>query len=364
MSDRGEGPSSAMLQLVGGVTLLHPEEQVWEGMLRGFAVQQRSRLLCATTIGSRDGQLRRFAAWTNEYPWRWRAQDVEEWTTAAAAERHLAHSTVRGVHLSLRMFMEYVTDVRYEWPAECERRFGTHPVQICHEWNTVGHVADYEGRPTNRPLSRAELQVFFDAADERVVRIRGQGRKGWLAAFRDATLWKVAYGWGLRRREAARLETVDWTRNPKAPEFGNHGALSVRWAKSLPGGPPRRRTVLTVFGWAVEVVDEYLDEVRPRYDFDGLSAMWPTERGGCVADANVSKMFAALRDEAGLPKELGPHCLRHSYVTHLIEDGFDPLFVQQQVGHSWASTTALYTGVSSDYKNTALRQVLDRRLES
>lgn len=33
----------------------------------------------------------------------------------------------------------------------------------------------------------------------------------------------------------------------------------------------------------------------------------------------------------------------HSYVTHLIEDGFDPLFVQQQVGHRWGSTTALYT---------------------
>jgi integrase len=145
------------------------------------------------------------------------------------------------------MFMDYVTDARYEWPAECERRFGTYPVQICHEWNTVGHVADYEGRPTNRPLSREELQVFFDAADERVVRIRRQGRKGWLAAFRDATLWKVTYGWGLRRREAARLEMVDWSRNPKAPEFGNHGALSVRWAKSLPGGPPRRRTVLSVF---------------------------------------------------------------------------------------------------------------------
>jgi integrase len=37
------------------------------------------------------------------------------------------------------------------------------------------------------------------------------------------------------------------------------------------------------------------------------------------------------------------HSLRHSYITHLIEDGYDPLFVQQQVGHSYASTTALYT---------------------
>jgi len=36
------------------------------------------------------------------------------------------------------------------------------------------------------------------------------------------------------------------------------------------------------------------------------------------------------------------HSLRHSYITHLIEDGYDPLFVQQ-VGHCYASTTALYT---------------------
>lgn len=363
MGDRGEVPGSAALQLVGGVALLHPEEQVWEAMLRGFAVQQRSRLLSAGTIEAREGHVRRFAQWTNEYPWRWQAQDVEEWTSAAVAERHLAHSTVRGVHISLKLFMEYVTDPRYDWPAECERRFGTFPVQICHEWNTAGHVADYEGRPGHRPLTREELQMFLDAADDRAVRIREQGRKGWLAAFRDATLLKVAYGWGLRRREVARLEMVDWSRNPKAPEFGNRGALSIRWAKSLPGGPPRRRTVLSVFGWAVEVVEEYLTEVRPRYDFEGLTAMWPTERGGRLADANISKMFAALRDDVGLPKELGPHCLRHSYVTHLMEDGFDPLFVQQQVGHSWASTTALYMGVSSDFKNTALRQVLDRRLE-
>lgn len=52
--------------------------------------------------------------------------------------------------------------------------------------------------------------------------------------------------------------------------------------------------------------------------------------------------------------------MRHSYVTHLIEDGFDPFFVQQQVGHRWGSTTALYTGVSSDYKNRVLKNALDR----
>jgi site-specific recombinase XerD len=49
-------------------------------------------------------------------------------------------------------------------------------------------------------------------------------------------------------------------------------------------------------------------------------------------------------------------------VTHLIEDGWDPTFVQHQVGHAWASTTSIYTGVSSDFKNQMLRTALDRVL--
>jgi site-specific recombinase XerD len=57
---------------------------------------------------------------------------------------------------------------------------------------------------------------------------------------------------------------------------------------------------------------------------------------------------------------LSVHCLRHSYVSHLIEDGVDPLFVQHQVGHSWASTTAVYTSVGSDHKNRMLRVALAR----
>jgi site-specific recombinase XerD len=49
-------------------------------------------------------------------------------------------------------------------------------------------------------------------------------------------------------------------------------------------------------------------------------------------------------------------------VTHLIEDGFDELFVQMQVGHRHASTTALHTGVSGDFKNQALRRARGAQL--
>jgi integrase/recombinase XerC len=76
----------------------------------------------------------------------------------------------------------------------------------------------------------------------------------------------------------------------------------------------------------------------------------------------ISERFAAYRRELGLAPELTPHGLRHSYVTHLIEDGFDPLFVQMQVGHRHASTTAIYTAVNGDYKQRALADALAQQL--
>ena len=71
--------------------------------------------------------------------------------------------------------------------------------------------------------------------------------------------------------------------------------------------------------------------------------------------------FAAARDAVGLPKEVGLHCLTF-YVTHLIEAGYDPAFVQTQVGHSYASTTGLYTSVSSDFKQKTVQQMIARRI--
>ncbi len=88
--------------------------------------------------------------------------------------------------------------------------------------------------------------------------------------------------------------------------------------------------------------------------------MWPTERGGRISTRSVDDRFAPYRAAAGIPAELSVHCLRHSYVSHLIEDGVDPLFVQQQVGHSWASTTAAHTTIGADAKNQMLRSALAR----
>lgn len=68
--------------------------------------------------------------------------------------------------------------------------------------------------------------------------------------------------------------------------------------------------------------------------------------------------------ELNLEPGLDLHSLRRSYATHLIEDGWDALFVQQQMGHDHASSTALYTCVSSDFRIRTLRRALDAAMDA
>jgi len=184
-----------------------------------WARQQASRWLGAGIMSGREATLRRFQVFTGLWPWQWNRAHVEEWTVSGG----WAHSTVRSYQGVVALFLEYVCDPRDGWMGECQQRVGTVPVQICHEWNTATHVADYEGRPHRRPLSRVELQILFDAADDRAEQVAACGRKGWLTAFRDATLVKVLYGWGLRRQEAVMLDVNDFVLNPAAPQLGRSG---------------------------------------------------------------------------------------------------------------------------------------------
>jgi len=120
--------------------------------------------------------------------------------------------------------------------------------------------------------------------------------------------------------------------------------------------------VLTIWPWAAAVLAQYVEEIRPLYGFDDKPALWPTERGRRVSVRYVDERFAELRDELGLDRAHTPHSLRHSYITHLHEEKVDPLLVKEQVGHRHMSTTALYTAVSSDYKQSALAAALDEQL--
>ena len=289
-------------------------DRTLEQMLEGWRNQQLARNLAFGTINGREAEIRRFVAEVSELPWRWTARMVDDWLGDQRAVKHLCQSTIRGKAVTLKLFCEYVTDPAYGWPEECWERFGTHPVQVCHRWNTATHVQEAEGRARLRAFSPEEAQALFDAADDLVVATRARGRKGWLACFRDATVLKVAYAWGLRRREVRMLDVSDFGANPSAPQFGRLGVVRVRHGKAMKGSAPKQRSVLTVFGWAAECVQEWLEEVRPLLGTAGNPALWPTERDGRVSDSRIEGHFRRLVRELGLEGEVTVHSLRRSYV--------------------------------------------------
>jgi integrase/recombinase XerC len=95
-------PGASALTLVSGVRLLHPDVQVFEAMLDGWVRQQASRNLAARTVQASAGAVRRFQAYSGEFPWRWSPAHLEEWTADLRGVHGLARSTIRSYQLQVR----------------------------------------------------------------------------------------------------------------------------------------------------------------------------------------------------------------------------------------------------------------------
>lgn len=360
-SDRRRRSVTARGRRDGVVVHLDEEEAVVEAMLEGWVRWQRARDVSLGIVRQRNYAVRRFMSYTNEYPWHWTIAHLDEWTLDLVSTRARAVSTIRNYHDALRSFETYLLAPQYGWAEECYARFGTHPTRICCDFNTSAHLRDGDEQE-RRPLTREELRCLLDHADAQADKAIHVGRRAGLVARRNAAIFKVMYAWGLRNREVSMLDVTDFYRNPHAPELGRYGMLEVRFGKSPRGSRPKRRTVLTVMPWVVEVIADYLTTVRPQFPNSDTPALWLSVRGHRLHPRSIVGHFATYRDSLGLPGDLVPHCLRHSYVTHLIEDGLDPVFVQHQVGHVYQSTTAHYTKVSNQFMDAMMRKVVNRAL--
>jgi site-specific recombinase XerD len=132
----------------------------------------------------------------------------------------------------------------------------------------------------------------------------------------------VMYACGLRITEAARLKAKDIDADRKQ--------LWVRFGK---GGKDR----------AVPLPDHVRGLLRTHYKTYGNGSQWlfPQNQGHIATDTLQHAFKMALHD-AGINKEATPHTLRHSYATHLLENGEDITTLQKVLGHADISTTRIY----------------------
>lgn len=138
-------------------------------------------------------------------------------------------------------------------------------------------------------------------------------------------LWMI-YSCGLRRSEVINIRLRDLDRE--------RSILYIRQGK----GGVDRIVPLSPIVW--ERIDEYRESYRPvEYLFEG-------QTGGRYSAESVYKVFKDAMQRAGIEKDVGVHCLRHSYATHLHEKGLDIRYIQELLGHKSTRTTEIYTHVS------------------
>ena len=97
-----------------------------------------------------------------------------------------------------------------------------------------------------------------------------------------------------------------------------------------------------------ELIDLYIQKYRNEYANENFAYLFVSNRGGKISPRSVQLLLEDVKIKTGLHVDLHPHMLRHSFATHLLDNGADLRTVQELLGHANLSTTQLYTHLSYD----------------
>ena len=158
---------------------------------------------------------------------------------------------------------------------------------------------------------------------------------------RDRAILEVLYGCGLRVSEAAGLKISQL--------FMDEGFVRIV-------GKGNKERLVPMGEMAVEAIKEYLasrpDPAAPQYD----DILFLNRFGKTISRVTLFNMVKRQAIAAGVAKEISPHTFRHSFATHLIENGADLRVVQEMLGHESILTTEIYTHIDS---STWQRSILE-----
>ena len=158
---------------------------------------------------------------------------------------------------------------------------------------------------------------------------------------RDRAILELLYATGMRVSELISMKVDDV----------NLASASVRcWGKGF------KERVIPMHPQAVAALRDYLEKARAHLVKDADErTLFLNMRGRPLTRQGLWLIFKGYVERAGLPSDVTPHTLRHSFATHMLDRNADLINVQKLLGHTSISTTQVYTHVSSE----RLREVYD-----
>lgn len=151
---------------------------------------------------------------------------------------------------------------------------------------------------------------------------------------RDRAMLELFYAAGLRISELVGLNLLDVN-------------LGEGFVKVL--GKRRKERIVPIGKKAVEAVNDYLGKRSGLIKGEANEAFFLNYRGGRISTRGVREIVVKRVREKGIQKKVGPHGLRHSFATHLLDAGADLRTIQEFLGHSSLSTTQKYTHLTTDH---------------
>ena len=183
-----------------------------------------------------------------------------------------------------------------------------------------------------RVLSIEEIDALIAAPD----RSKPQG-------VRDIAMLELLYASGMRISELIELNIEDIH-------------LTMGFVRVF--GKGRKERIIPLGKGALNAISKYLE--RARYELQGkypkTDALFISHRGKRLTRQGCWKIIKEYAQKARINKELTPHVLRHSFATHLIENGADLRAVQEMLGHADIATTQIYTHVSKTRLSEVYKQ--------
>lgn len=161
---------------------------------------------------------------------------------------------------------------------------------------------------------------------------------------RDRAILEVMYATGLRVSELINLKMDDLH-------------LDIGLIKTI--GKGNKERLIPISDSASQWLDKYINLVRNEQikKYGNSAEVFLNFRGKKLTRQSIWKMIKKYISQVGITKDVTPHTLRHSFATHLLENGADLRIVQELLGHSDISTTQIYTHISKQrlrdvYKKT------------